>query len=189
MIEMNEAMFTALVNEYNRRVRDGLSRDYQQRAWKKVLTAYKENQFAPWMYKFTIRKADKVIYKVGRGRKSHTKHLIEWNVKEITSSACYLLHIFFVETGEFYASKIGTSEQPQERFQQEIAEYEKLTGRKVRIEVQMCEPCHNLPATIACESRMRAFYISKYENAFELNDRFVGVVIDPKEAKRVAKPY
>jgi hypothetical protein len=36
---------------------------------------------------------------------------------------------------------------------------------------------------------MRAFYISKYEEAFQLNDRFVGVMIDPKEAKRVAKPY
>lgn len=188
MIEMNEAMFTALVNEYNRRVRDGLSRDYQQRAWKKVLTAYKENQFVPWMYKFTIRKADKVIYKVGRGRKSHTKHLIEWNVKEITSSACYLLHIFFVETGEFYASKIGTSEQPQERFQQEIAEYEKLTGRKVRIEVQMCEPCHSMAATIGCESRMRAKFIEMYEEHFEMNDRFVGVMIDPKFAKKIAKP-
>ena len=189
MITMNEAIFTELVNEYNRRVTAGLSRDYRQRAWKIVLTAYRENQYEPWMRKFTIREADKVIFKVGRGRPNYTKQYIDWKVKEVLGSACYLLHIFFVDTNEFYASKIGTSEQPQERFQQEIAEYEKLTGRKVRIEVKMCEPCHNLPATIACESRMRAYYISKFESAFQLNDRFVGVVIDPKEAKKVAKPY
>ena len=188
MTKMNEAMFTALVNEYNRRVQNGLSRDYQQRAWKKVFTAYKENQFAPWMYKFTIRKADKIIYKVSRGRKSHTKHFIEWNVKEIATSACYLLHIFFVDDGSFYASKIGTSEQPQERFQQEIKEYRELTGRDVRIEVQMCEPCHSMAATIGCESRMRAKFIEMYEEHFEMNDRFVGVVIDPKFAKKIAKP-
>jgi hypothetical protein len=189
MKTMNEVIFEKLVNEYNRRVSAGMSRDYRQRAWKVVLTAYKENQYEPWMRKFTIREADKIIYKVHRGRPNYTKQYIDWKVKEVLGSACYLLHIFFVETGEFYASKIGTSEQPQERFQQEITEYEKLTGRKVRIEVKMCEPCHNLPATIACESRMRAFYIDKYEDAFQMNDRFVGVVIDPKEAKRIAKPY
>lgn len=185
---MNEVIFEQLVNEYNRRVSAGMSRDYRQRAWKVVLTAYKENQYEPWMRKFTIREADKIIYKVGRGRPNYTKQYIDWKVKEVLGSACYLLHIFFVETGEFYASKIGTSEQPQERFQQEISEYEKLTGRKVRIEVKMCEPCHSMAATIGCESRMRAKFIEMYEEHFEMNDRFVGVMIDPKFAKKIAKP-
>lgn len=184
---MNEVMFDKLVKEYNRRVENGMSRDYQQRAWKVVLTAYKENQYADWMYKFTLREADKIVYRVGRGRKSHTKQYIDWLVKEVMGSACYLLHIFFADNGEFYASKIGTSEQPQERFQQEVKEYENLTGRPVRIEVKMCEPCRSMASTIASESRMRAKFIEMYEEHFELNDRFVGVMIDPKLAKRVAR--
>ena len=185
---MSEKEFEALVVEYNRRVKNSLSRDYQQRAWKVVLTAYKLHQYEPWMRKFTIREKDKIIYKVGRGRPNYTKQYIDWLVKEVLGSACYLLWIYFVDDGTFYASKIGTSEQPQERFQQEITEYEKLTGRKVRIEVKMCEPCHSMAATIGCESRMRAKFIEMYEEHFEMNDRFVGVMIDPKLAKKIAKP-
>jgi hypothetical protein len=185
---MNEVIFEKLVNEYNRRVSAGMSRDYRQRAWKVVLTAYKENQYEPWMRKFTIREADKIIYKVHRGRPNYTKQYIDWLVKEVLGSACYLLWIYFVDDGTFYASKIGTSEQPQERFQQEVKEYENLTGRPVRIEVKMCEPCRSMASTIACESRMRAKFIEMYEEHFEMNDRFVGVMIDPKFAKKIAKP-
>ena len=184
-----EMIFNNMVNEYNRRVENGMSRSHIQRAWKEVIETYKMYQYEEWMRKFTIREKDKIAFKVGRGRPNYTKQYIDWKVKEVKGSACYLLHVYYVESNELYASKIGTSEQPQERFQQEVAEYEKLAGAKVRLEVVMCEPCHNLAATIACESRMRAFYISKYEEAFQLNDRFVGVMIDPKEAKRVAKPY
>ena len=186
---MNEGIFEGLVKEYNRRKNAGLSAGHIQKAWKAVLTAYKANQYEAWMKRFTVKEKDKVAFKCGRGRTNHTKHYIDWKVREVFGSACYLLHVYFVESGLLYASKIGTSEQPQERFQQEVAEYEKLAGAKVRLEVVMCEPCHNLSATIACESRMRAYFIGKYEEAYQLNDRFVGVLIDPKEAKRVAKPY
>lgn len=186
---MNEKTFTNIVNEYNRRVNAGMSRSYINKAWRVVLSTYKANQYEPWMRKFTIREADKIIFKVGRGRPNFTKQYIDWKVKEVTGSACYLLHVYYVESGELYASKIGTAENPMRRFQEEVVEYEALAGAKVRIEVRMCEPCHNLPATIACESRMRAHFISKYEEAYQLNDRFVGVLIDPKEAKRIAKPY
>jgi hypothetical protein len=44
-----------------------------------------------------------------------------------------------------------------------------------------------MASTIASESRMRAKFIEMYEEHFELNDRFVGVMIDPKLAKRVAR--
>jgi hypothetical protein len=189
MTKRNEAKFTQLVNEYNRRVESGYSKDYCQRAWKVVITVYRENQYEPWMRKFTVREADKIIYKVGCGRPNYTKQYIDWKVKEVTSSACYLLHVYYVESGELYASKIGTAENPQKRFQEEVKEYEALAGAKVRLEVRMCEACHNLAATIACESRMRAHFINKYEEAFQLNDRFVGVLIDPREARRIAKAY
>ena len=186
---MSEKIFTEMVNEYNRRKNEGMSKSYIQKAWRVVITAYKANQYEPWMRKFTVREADKIIFRVAQGRPNYTKQYIDWMVKEVTSSACYLLHVYYVESGELYASKIGTAEHPMRRFQEEVVEYEKLAGAKVRIEVRMCEPCHNLSATIACESRMRAHFIDKYESAFQLNDRFVGVKIDPKEAKKVAKPY
>ena len=186
---MNEMIFTDMVNEYNRRVDNGMSVSYINKAWKVVIETYKANQYEPWMRKFTVKEADKIIYKVSRGRPNFTKQYIDWKVKEVKGSACYLLHVYYVESGELYASKIGTAENPMRRFQEEVEEYSKLANGKVRIEVRMCEPCHNLPATIACESRMRAHFIGKYENAYQMNDRFVGVLIDPKEAKRVAKAY
>lgn len=186
---MNEAIFTEMVNEYNRRKNEGMSKSYIQKAWRVVLMTYKANQYESWMRKFTIRETDKIIFKVAQGRPNYTKQYIDWKVKEITSSACYLLHVYYVESGELYASKIGTAENPQKRFQEEVKEYEALAGAKVRLEVRMCEACHNLAATIACESRMRAYFINKYEEAFQLNDRFVGVMIDPREARRVAKAY
>ena len=189
MIEMNEKIFTEMVNEYSRRVENGMSRSHIHRAWVIVRETYKANQYEPWMRKFTMVEADKVIYKVKQGRPNYTKQYIDWKVSKIETSACYLLHVYYVETGILYASKIGTAECPMRRFQEEVSEYEKLAKGKVRIEVMMCEPCHNLPATIACESRMRAHFISKYEEAYQQNDRFVGVKIDPKEAKKVAKPY
>ena len=88
---------------------------------------------------------------------------------------------------EFWASKVGTAEDAQRRFQEEIKQYTESTGRQMQIHVQMCEPCHSQAATIACESRMRSFYIRRYEEHFVPNDRFLGVVIDPRQAKRVAK--
>lgn len=184
-----ENIFNNLVNEYNRRVNEGMSASYIQKAWKVVVETYHAHQYEDWMRRYTIREKDKIIFKVGAGRPNYTKQYIDWKVKEVKGSACYLLHVYYMESGKLYASKIGTSEQPQERFQQEVTEYEKLAGAKVRLEVMMCEPCHSEAATIACESRMRAFYIDKYEAAFQKNDRFVGVMIDPKEAKRIAKPY
>lgn len=182
-----EMIFNELVNEYNRRVNEGMSRDYCQRAWKKVVEMYDPS--AEWARHYTIRHKDKtiVVTKGKRGRPNYTKQHIIWNVPEVKeTSVAYLLHIFFEDTMEFWASKVGTAEEAQRRFQQEIEEYTKLTGRQVQIHVQMCEPCHSMAATIACESRMRDFYIRKYESAFVPNDRFEGIVIDPKQAKKIA---
>ena len=86
---MNEKIFTDIVNEYNRRVNAGMSRSYINKAWRVVLSTYRANQYEPWMRKFTIREADKIIFKVGRGRPNFTKQYIDWKVKEVTSSACY----------------------------------------------------------------------------------------------------
>jgi predicted anti-sigma-YlaC factor YlaD len=111
-------------------------------------------------------------------------------VEEIKdNSVAYLLHIFFEDTMEFWASKVGTAENAQRRFQEEIDGYTKMTGRQMQIHVQMCEACHSMAATIACESRMRDFYIRRYEENFVPNDRFEGVVIDPRQAKRIAKVW
>lgn len=184
---MDEAIFTALVNEYNRRVENGYSKGYRQRAWKEIVASY--NPSAEWARHFTIRHKDKTIAitKGKRGRPNYTKQHIIWNVPDVSEgSVAYLLHIFFEDTNEFWASKVGTAENAQRRFQEEIEQYTKMTGRQIQIQVQMCEPCHSLAATIACESRMRNFYIRKYENAFVPNDRFEGVVIDSKQAKKIA---
>lgn len=184
---MNELEFTALATEYNRRVSANLSKDYCQRVWKKIIEAYEPS--AEWARFFTIRHKEKTIIctKGLRGRPNYTKQHIIWNVPEVKdSSVAYLLHIFFEDTNEFWASKVGTAENAQRRFQEEIEGYTKMTGRQMKIEVQMCEACHSMAATIACESRMRDFYIRKYEKHFVPNDRFEGVVIEPKQAKQIA---
>ena len=183
-----EMIFNEMVNEYNRRVESGFSKGYCQKAWKKVIENY--DCSADWARHYTVRKADKMVTctKGMRGRPNYTKQHIVWNVPEIENhSVAYLLHIFFEDTMEFWASKVGTAEDAQRRFQKEIDEYTKMTGRQMQIHVQMCEPCHSQAATIACESRMRSFYIRRYEENFVPNDRFLGVVIDPRQAKRIAK--
>ena len=60
---MNEKIFTDIVNEYNRRVNAGMSRSYINKAWRVVLSAYRANQYEPWMRKFTIREAEKLFSK------------------------------------------------------------------------------------------------------------------------------
>jgi hypothetical protein len=185
-----EQIFNEMVNEYNRRVAKGCSKDYCQRAWKKVAENYDPS--AEWARFYNIRHKEKTITctKGMRGRPNYTKQHIIWNVPEIRdNSVAYLLHIFFEDTMEFWASKVGTAEFAQRRFQEEIDGYTKMTGRQMQIHVQMCEPCHSMAATIACESRMRDFYIRRYEENFVPNDRFEGVVIDPRQAKRIAKVW
>lgn len=187
---MNEINFTALVAEYNRRIEKGCSKGYCQRIWKQIVENYDTN--AEWARHFTIRHADKTITitKGKRGRPNYTKQHIIWNVPDVgEGSVVYLLHIFFEDTKEFWASKVGTAENAQRRFQEEIEQYSKMTGRQIQIRVQMCEPCHSMKASIACESRMRNCYIRKYEDAFVPNDRFEGVVIDPKHAKKIAHTW
>ena len=184
-----EMMFDALVNEYNRRVEKGCSKDYCQRVWKQIVEIY--DTTADWAHNYTIRHKEKTIVCTAgkRGRPNYTKQHIIWEVPELKSYAVYLLYIYFEDTNELWGSKIGTADVPQRRFQQEVDEYLKMTGRPVRIHVKMCAPCHSHNATLACESRMRNFYIRKYEEAYFENDRFLGILIDPKQAKRVAKPY
>lgn len=184
-----EVTFNALVIEYNRRVEKGCSRDYCQRIWKQIVEMY--DTTADWARNYTIRHKDKTIVCTAgkRGRPNYTKQHIIWEVPELDSYAVYLLHIYFEDTNELWGSKIGTADIPQRRFQQEIEEYKKMTGRPVRIHVKMCAACHSHNATLACESRMRNFYIRKHEEAYFENDRFLGIVIDPKQAKRIAKPY
>ena len=121
MKTMNEVIFEKLVNEYNRRVSAGMSRDYRQRAWKVVLTAYKENQYEPWMRKFTIREMDKIIYKVGRGRPNYTKQYIDWKVKEVLGSACYLLHIFLWKLASSTQARLAQASNPKRDFSRKSA--------------------------------------------------------------------
>lgn len=182
-----EKIFNEMVAEYNRRVEKGCSSDYCQRAWKKVVENYDPS--ADWAKNYNIRHKEKKVSctKGLAGRPNNTKQHIIWNVSEIENEeVIYLLHIFFEDTMEFYASKIGTSKDAQTRFQTEIKDYTKSTGRQVQIHVQMCEKCSCYAATIACESRMRDFYIRKHPMNFIPNDRFEGIVIDPKQAKRIA---
>jgi hypothetical protein len=187
---VNEINFTALVVEYNRRIEKGYSKGYCQRMWKQIIENYDTN--AEWARHFTIRHKDKTITitKGERGRPNYTKQHIIWNVPDVgEGSVVYLLHIFFEDTKEFWASKVGTAENAQRRFQEEIKQYSTMTGRPIQIRVQMCEPCHSMKASIACESRMRNWYIRKYEDAFVPNDRFEGIVIDPKHAKKIAHTW
>ena len=183
-----EMIFNEMVNEYNRRVESGFSKGYCQKAWKKVIENY--DCSADWARHYTVRKADKMVTctKGMRGRPNYTKQHIVWNVPELKDcDVAYVLHIFFEDTMEFYASKVGTSNDAQRRFQEEIKYYTESTGRQVQIHVQMCEKCSCFASSISCESRMRDFYIRKYPMNFVPNDRFEGVVIDPRQAKRIAK--